>query len=71
MTERLKPGAVRDAITAVLRRQREASVDDIHQGVERLLGRTVARSSVRSYLNLNVSTLFDRVERGHYKLKKP
>jgi hypothetical protein len=66
---RLRPGEVRDAITRVLRLAGEASVADIQKGVEADIGRPVAASSVRSYLNANVDVLFVRVERGSYKLK--
>ncbi len=69
MPERLKPGAVRDAITAALQKQPELSVGEIIQAVEQQLGRTVAASSVRSYLNLNVGQTFERVRHGRYRLK--
>jgi DNA modification methylase len=45
----------------------EASVSDIERALVRNLGK-VASSSVRSYLNLNTPSLFERTSRGHYKL---
>ncbi|HZO61389.1 MAG TPA: hypothetical protein VFB35_00250 [Gaiellaceae bacterium] len=64
-----KPGEVRDAIVGYLRSAGgEARVADIHKGVEKRLGGAVARSSVRSYLNLNEGTTFKRVGRGRYRL---
>src|SRR6185312_4474453 len=63
------PGTIRDAIIDYLGTvQGEASVDEIGRAVALKLGNTPA-SSVRSYLNLNVPTLFERTQRGRYKLK--
>jgi site-specific DNA-methyltransferase (adenine-specific) len=72
---RRAPGEVRDAIVAALRRrQKDASVGEIHAAVEKRLGK-VATSSVRSYLQLGTDSsprLFTRVSRGRYKLaRKP
>ena len=40
------------------------AMDDIHAAVEKKVGAPVARSSVRSYLNLNVTNgVFERVQR--------
>lgn len=48
---RRKFGTVRDAIAEVLEQAGcELRVRDIHEGVERLLGDSVARSSVKDYL---------------------
>jgi hypothetical protein len=73
MTRR-SPGQVRDAITAFLRNKPEgATTAEIYAAVERRLAGTVARSSVRSYLNLNTTnskSLFERVARGRYRLRK-
>jgi site-specific DNA-methyltransferase (adenine-specific) len=63
------PGQVRDAILAYLGEHgNEANVAEIYEAVERRLG-WVAASSVRSYLNLNTPSLFERTARGCYRLK--
>jgi site-specific DNA-methyltransferase (adenine-specific) len=68
---RRKPGEVRDAIVEFLRKRRgDASGADIRSGVEAALGTPVAASSVRSYLQLNEGTLFERTARGRYRLKE-
>ena len=61
---------MRDAIVAFLSGDREATTSEIHAAVEQRLGGKVARSSVRSYLNLNSTDVFQRVERGKYRLRK-
>lgn len=62
------PGAVRDAIILFLEaRGTDASADEIYAGVVNKIG-DVARSSVRSYLNLNTPKLFERIGRGRYGL---
>jgi site-specific DNA-methyltransferase (adenine-specific) len=64
------PGSIRDAIVAYLsEHDAGASVAQIREGLEKSLGR-VSASSVRSYLNLNVPEKFERIGRGHYRLKK-
>ena len=68
MAERRKPGEVRDAIVAYLRKRREATMPEIHEGVGALLGSPVPASSVRSYLRLNTPGTFRRVGRGRYRL---
>jgi site-specific DNA-methyltransferase (adenine-specific) len=70
MADRRKPGEVRDAIVAFLSKpaRREASVDEIHRAVAARLSGDVARSSVRSYLNLNTPGTFVRTGRGSYRL---
>jgi site-specific DNA-methyltransferase (adenine-specific) len=65
------PGTIRDAILSYLSdlKDREASISDIKMAVAKQLG-NVPASSVRSYLNLNVPDLFERIGRGRYRLKK-
>lgn len=63
-----RPGEVRDAIVAHIREAGEASATEILRAAEKRLGRKVPGSSVRSYLNLNVGTIFERTKWGHYKL---
>lgn len=64
---RLAPGSVRDSIVEFLSTAESASIQEIHGAVQGRLG-NVAASSVRSYLNLNVPDLFERLERGRYRL---
>ncbi|MGQ0810164.1 MAG: DNA-methyltransferase [Nitrospiraceae bacterium] len=67
--QKRRPGEVRDAILSVLTaRPAGASLQAIEQHVAELIGSS-ARSSVRSYLRLNTSSLFVRTARGHYGLK--
>lgn len=62
------PGSIRDSIVGYLTAlNNPASVSEISQAVESQLG-PVSRSSIRSYLNLNVPTVFERVGRGRYQL---
>jgi hypothetical protein len=69
VTERSRPGQVRDAIAAFLEgRLEDASVMEIHEAVSARLGREVPASSVRSYLRLNTGELFERTARGRYRL---
>jgi hypothetical protein len=65
---RRRPGEVRDAIVSALR-SGEATVEQIQSKVEKLLGSSVPRSSVRSYLRLNEGTQFTRTARGRYRLR--
>ena len=67
-TGRRRPGEVRDAIVKFLSSRGEASVAEIRQGVSAHLGGEVAASSIRSYLNLNTPTMFERTGRGRYRL---
>lgn len=69
MTERRKPGSVRDAILAAFdgRKGGELTVADIRAIVEEQLGGVVPASSIRSYLNINTPGLFIRTERGQYR----
>ncbi|WP_421784914.1 DNA-methyltransferase [Hyphobacterium sp.] len=65
------PGVVRDSIIAYLSDiEGAARLADIALAVERALGTQVASSSVRSYLNLNTPRLFERTDRGEYRLIK-
>lgn len=69
-TTRRRPGVIRDAIYKALReRGGEATVDQIQTAVEKQLGTSVPRSSVRSYLGNNEGTAFTRLGRGRYKLR--
>ncbi len=69
MGERRRPGEVRDAILEYLRSgKREATVAEIRRAVADRVG-DVPASSVRSYLNLNTGTLFERTGRGRYRLR--
>jgi len=63
------PGTVRDAIVAFLRKHREARVADIVRAVEKQLGEG-PQSSIRSYLNLDKSSLFEKIRHGTYRLKR-
>ena len=63
------PGSIRDLIVDYLSMLGcAASLGEIDSVVRRRLG-YVAPSSVRSYLNLNTTTLFERTRRGHYRLR--
>jgi site-specific DNA-methyltransferase (adenine-specific) len=62
------PGSVRDSIVSYLANAGTASIGEIQTAVAAHLG-TVAPSSVRSYLNLNTPALFERIDRGSYRLK--
>lgn len=64
---RIAPGCIRDSIFDFLSTTDSAPIKEIHQAVETRLG-NVAQSSVRSYLNLNAPDVFERVERGRYRL---
>src|SRR5690606_13022998 len=65
---RLSPGRVRDSIIEYLSASESASLGEIHQAIVSRLG-DVPHSSVRSYLNLNTPRLFEREERGRYRLR--
>lgn len=68
LTNKRRPGEVRDAIIEVLMaRQTGASVREIETGVVTKIGR-VPSSSIRSYLQLNTPGLFARSERAQYVL---
>lgn len=70
MSERLRPGAVRDAILQAFKGTAALTVSELHESVNKQLGQDVARSSVRSYLNINTPKTFERVGRGSYQLAK-
>jgi hypothetical protein len=64
------PGSIRDAIVGYLSKvDKEATLEEIRTAVAAHLG-SVSPSSVRSYLNLNVPSIFERTGRGRYRLKK-
>lgn len=66
--DRVSPGHVRDAIVEFLSHSDDSvSLKEIEAVVVRKLG-DVPRSSIRSYLNLNTPTTFERTERGSYRL---
>ena len=66
---RNSPGLVRDAILSTLSSLGgEATVREIHEGVSDHIGQQVPRSSVQSYLQLNIPETFERVDRGRYRL---
>lgn len=68
--ERISPGHIRDAIVEFLSHSDESvPLKEIEAVVVRKLG-NVPRSSIRSYLNLNTPALFDRAERGAYRLAR-
>jgi len=65
----LAPGLVRDAIINYLEAvAADASIAEIYDAVVRQIGE-VAPSSVRSYLNLNASEIFQRTDIGRYRLR--
>lgn len=68
--DKVQPGQVRDGISDVLQRfgAKGASMDQIADGVDQIVGFSVPRSSVRSYLRLNTPGKFERLNRGHYRL---
>lgn len=72
--DRRAPGEIRDAIVAALANRPEgATPREIHAVVEEELGGSVAKSSVRSYLQIgtrSTSRIFERVGHGRYKLVK-
>lgn len=68
MQERQRPGYVRDAVVSYLSSTNgSASVQEIETAVINRLG-NVSPSSVRSCLNLHIGDLFERVERGQYRI---
>lgn len=66
------PGEVRDAVVSVMREcdNKSLTVKEIHAMVERKLGGVVAKSSVRSYLQIGEASRWHRVARGRYAAKK-
>jgi hypothetical protein len=72
MAAKRQPGLVRDAIIGVLADAKQpCTVAEIRYEVNRRLGEDVPASSVRSYLGLNATTTFRRLERGRYELRTP
>ena len=66
----MRKSSIRDAILSYLQQHPDgATVADIRAAVSARLG-NIPASSVRSSLNLNVSTVFDRLTTGRYRLKK-
>lgn len=64
------PGSVRDSVVSYLTALgRAAPLSEIISAVTKEIG-DVSSSSVRSYLNLNVPAVFERVGRGQYQLKR-
>jgi len=65
----LAPGVIRDSIVDFLSAVGgTASTSEIMTAVRSQVG-NVPASSVRSYLNLNTPTAFERTKRGHYRLQ--
>jgi len=70
VTNKRRPGEVRDAILTVLSVKTDgATVVEIAERVGGLIGQP-APSSIRSYLRLNTPSLFVRTARGRYALKE-
>ncbi|HEY0283536.1 MAG TPA: DNA methyltransferase [Rhizomicrobium sp.] len=69
MNHRTAPGLVRDSIVTYLAAAESASIAEICEAVASRIG-DVPASSVRSYLNIKTPELFERTERGHYRLRK-
>jgi hypothetical protein len=70
VTNKRRPGEIRDAILAVMNDHIEgAALSEIERQVQERLGAT-ALSSIRSYLRLNTPSLFSRSARGHYALRE-
>ncbi|MEX0777884.1 MAG: DNA methyltransferase [Phycisphaeraceae bacterium] len=68
MEERCRPGQVRDAIVTYLSLCRTpASVAEIRSAVAGQV-KSLAPSSVRSYLRLNTGTIFEKTGHGRYRL---
>ena len=71
LSQRQKPGTVRDAIFNTLSGVTvPLSVSEIHKTVNRDLGST-PRSSIQSYLRNNIGNGFSNPERGKYILQEP
>ena len=67
---RIPAGRIRDAIIRFLEVCEDAvSLNEIEAVVVRNIG-IVPRSSIRSYLSLNTPDVFERTERGYYRLKQ-
>lgn len=68
MNRRVAPGTIRDSVVSYLSASEGASIAEIRQAIRCRLG-DVPASSVRSYLNLNTPAIFERIGRGHYRLR--
>lgn len=68
MNYRAAPGLVRDSIVTCLTMTESASIAEIREAVAARIGHVPA-SSVRSYLNINTPSLFERTARGRYRLR--
>jgi DNA modification methylase len=69
MNLRAAPGVIRDSIINYLTSAENASLAEIREAISTELGSVVAASSIRSYLNLNTSDIFERTSRGQYRLR--
>jgi hypothetical protein len=71
--KRRRPGAVPKAVLRVLASMPEGlGIRDIHVGAEALLGESVPRSTVKSWLAENARSedgVYERVGRGRYRLR--
>lgn len=66
----LAPGLIRDSIVEFLNAfDGEASMAELTAAVHKRVGE-VPDSSIRSYLNLNTPSIFERTGRGRYRLKR-
>lgn len=62
------PGTIRDAILSYMEAVgNDASIPEITEAIINRFG-AVPKSSIRSYLNLNVGKVFERTARGRYRL---
>jgi hypothetical protein len=69
MATRVRRGSVNGAIFDYLRTKPDgAHLSDIQAAVEKSLGRKVAPSSVRGYLNKHHGGAVERIGRGTYKM---
>lgn len=66
----MPPGIIRDSIVEFLSSlDRDASTKEIISAVSASIGADVAASSVRSYLNNNIYDLFERTDRGRFRIR--
>lgn len=68
--QKQRHGPARDAILEYFKRHKEGTPVEITDAAKTRTGQDIPRSSIRSYLNLNTGTIFERVQWGRYKLKK-
>jgi predicted transcriptional regulator of viral defense system len=71
MTRR-SPGVVRDTVLRILTEKHPdgAKLDTIMAEARAELGNDLSPSSVRSYLRLNTPGTFERLGRGHYRIRR-